>query len=338
MRVLPMVTTVRSFSAIGSLLLGTSLAPDASAQLPPLGEIGAQYLPSSRVPEAGGLGAQVSSYDAALAVPTRLDARTFFIAGLQYHMDSVSYSHEPPGFTPLNALHGLDLTLLLARRLNDRWALAFRVWPGMAGDLERLDSGVLHAGALTMLTWAPQPRFTLGGGVLASYAFGQLLPLPMLYVDWSPRPFFRIEASLPFFASGVFRFANRFELGVLGDVGGNEYAIRKPEIRKVHPCVGGIDDPSTPANEGRADPASCTDHLAYSIIAAGAIARVRLVSSLWLGTFFGRTLFRRYDLKNVGGNSVPGGNVDLPNELIFRLGLIFRIPLPDSEPPKQPAP
>jgi hypothetical protein len=208
-----MATTVRAYCAAASAMLGMVLAPNAEAQLPQLAEAGAQYVPSSRVPEAGGLGAQVSSYDATVAVPTRLGAGTFFIAGLQYHVDSVSYSHEPPGFTPLNALHGLDLTLLLARRLDERWAFAFRLWPGMAGDLEVLDSGALHAGALSMLTWTPEPRLSLGGGVLASYAFGQLLPLPMLYVDWSPRPTFRVEASLPFFASAVFRFANRFELG-----------------------------------------------------------------------------------------------------------------------------
>jgi len=331
-----MAFTARSLQiSLAGLVLGCgclSLSRDARAQLPPLAEGMTQYAPSSRVPGADGLTAQISSYDVTLNVPTKLAEKTFLIAGLQYHVDSVSYAHEPPGFTPLNALHGLDLTLLLAQRLNDLWSLAFRAWPGIAGDLRPVDAGAFHVGALAMLTWSPHPRFTLGGGALASYAFGQLLPLPMVYVDWQPRPIFRLEASLPFFASALFRFANRFEVGALADVGGNEYAVRKAEIRKSHPCAAGADDPNTPVDEGRADKASCTDHLAYSIVSAGAVARVRLVSSLWLGTFFGRTLFRRYDLKNAQGNSVPGGDVTLPNELIFRLGLTFRIPMPPPGP------
>ena len=323
-----------SLVAVVSAWVCLSLARHANAQLPPLAEGMTQYVPSSPVPGAGGLTAQISSYDVTLNVPTQLAEKTFLIAGLQYHVDSVSYAHEPPGFTPLNALHGLDLTLLLAQRLNDRWSLAFRAWPGLAGDLQPVDSGAIHIGALAMATWSPHPRFTLGGGALASYAFGQLLPLPLVYVDWQPRPLFRFEASLPFFASALFRFANRFELGALADVGGNEYAVRKAAIRKSYPCAAGTDDPRTPLDESRADPSSCTDHLAYSVVSAGAVARVRLVSSLWLGTFFGHTLFRRYDLKNADGNRVPGGDVTLPNELVFRLGLTFRIPLPPAPEPR----
>jgi hypothetical protein len=319
--------------SLAAASLGVLPAPAARAELPPLAEVGVQYLPSSRVPEAGGLGAQVSSYDALFNVPLALGESTFFVPGVQYHVDSVSYSDEPPGFTPLDALHALDLTLLLAQRLNDAWTLSFRVWPGVAGDFEAIDASGLHVGALGMLTGSPGERFTLGGGVLASYAFGQLLPLPILYVDWAPLTVLRVEASLPFFASGVFSFADRVELGLLADVGGNEYSIRKPEIRERYPCVGGTDDPATPADESRAEPASCTDHLAYSVVAAGAVARVRLFSSLWLGTFFGHTLYRRYELKNADGESVPGGEADLPNELVFRLALSFRIPAPEATQP-----
>ena len=295
--------------------------------------MGTQYLPTSHVDEAGGLGAQVSSYDALVNVPLVLGETTFLVPGLSYHVDSVSYSDEPPEFVPLNALHSIDLTLLLAQRLDDTWTLSFRAWPGLAGDFEALDAGALHVGALSMVTWSPQnASITLGGGGLVSYAFGELLPLPMAYVDWTPAPFFRVEASLPFFASAVMTVAKRVELGLLADVGGNEYVVRKPEIRRRYPCVAALDDPGTPTDESRADPASCTDHLAYSVVAAGAVARVRLLSSVWLGTFFGRTLYRRYELKNADGATVAGGDADVPNAFVFRIGVTFRIPESDAEP------
>ena len=306
------------------------LTATALAQLPPLFEASTQYFPTTRVPDAGGVRAQISSYDLAVNVPFALGENTFFLPGAQYHMDSVSYSAEPAGFTPLNALHSLDLTLLLAHRWADTWTLSFRAWPGVAGDFEALDAGALHAGALGMVTWAPDEHFTFGGGALASYAFGELLPLPMLYLDWSPLPDWRIEASLPFFASTVVSLGDRVELGVLADVAGNEYSIRKPAIRKRYPCAAQTDDPATPADESRAEPASCTDHLAYSVVAAGAVARLRVFSSLWLGAFFGRTLYRRYELMNADGGTVPGGKAQLPNAFSLRLGLTFRVPSPEA--------
>jgi hypothetical protein len=324
------VTRLVDTVALASGALVALLSPDVHAQLPPLAEGSTQYLPTSYVPEADGLGAQITSYDALFNVPIVLGESTFFVPGAQYHMDSVSYTREPPGFVPLEALHSIDLTLLLAHRLNDAWTLSFRVWPGVAGDFAALDPSALHVGALGMLTWSAERGPTLGGGVVASYAFGELLPLPMVYVDWSPLRSFRVEASLPYFASAVVTIADRVELGLLADVGGNEYSIRESRISERYPCVGGTDDPSTPEDESRADPASCTDHLAYSVVAAGAVARVRLVSSLWLGTFLGHTLYRRYELKNAEGGTVPGGEADVPNELAFRLGLTFRIPMPEE--------
>lgn len=330
---MPRVTRLVDTIALAAGGFVVSLTQSAQAQLPPLAEAGTQYLPTSYVPEADGLGAQISSYDALVNVPLVLGANTFFVPGAQYHMDSLSYTREPPGFVPLEALHSVDLTLLLAHRLNDAWTLSFRLWPGVAGDFAALDLSALHVGALGMLTWSGKAGPTLGGGVVASYAFGQLLPLPMVYVDWSPLDSFRIEASLPYFASAIVSLADRVELGVLADVGGNEYSIREPRISERYPCVGGVDDPITPRDESRPDPASCTDHLAYSVVVAGAVARVRLFSSLWLGTFVGHTLYRRYELKNAVGATVPGGKADVPNEIAFRLGLTFRIPLPeDAEP------
>jgi hypothetical protein len=297
------------------------------AQLPALAEVNAQYVPESSVPNADGLRAQVASYDAAVNVPIALSETTYLIPGAQYHVDSVSYSDAPAGFTELKALHALEFPVLLAHQVAERWTLAFRIWPGVAGDSSRLDSGALRLGGLAMASWAPSRQFTLGAGAMASYAFGELLPLPLVYVEWKASPWFRVEGSLPSFVSARFAVGDRLEFGVQADLSGNEYAVRHAEIAESYPCTsGGRDDPSTPTNEGLADPELCLDHVAYSVIAAGGVARLRVVSSLWLTAFLGHTLFRRYDLKAADGDSVPGGSVDLPNEVLFRAGFVFRIP------------
>lgn len=299
----------------------------ASAQLPPLVEVSTQYLPESLVPGENGLGASVVSYDAALNVPVALSETTYLIPGAQYHVDSVSYSGASPGFTALTALHAVDFPLLLVHRIAESWALAIRAWPGAAADFHGMGSGALRLGGLAMASWLPNRQFTLGAGILASHAFGELLPLPLFYVDWQPSSWLRVEASLPAFVSAHIALGGRLELGVLADVSGNEYAIGHPGIRERYPCASnGVDDPVTPTDESLARSEYCLDHLAYSVFVAGGLARVRLVSSLWLTTFFGHTLSRRYDLKNAAGGTVPGGEVDLPNELVLRMGLLFRIP------------
>lgn len=266
----------------------------------------AHYLPPSEVPDNGQLRAQISSYDGAFNVPVALSKRTFLIPGAQYHLDSISYHAAPADFIRLDALHSLDLPVMLVHVLAQRWALALRLAPGAAGDFDTWDSGALRFSGLLMASWTPNQHLTLGGGALASYGFGEFLPLPMLYVDWKPRTWLKLEASLPFNASALFLIAERFEFGALADVSGNEYAIRKPSLREH------------------------VDHLAYSLIVAGAVARARVFSSFWFQAFVGHTLFRRYDLKDAGGEPVPDGSVELPNQLTFRAGFVFRIPMPDD--------
>jgi Domain of unknown function (DUF6268) len=274
----------------------------------------------------------VASYDAAFNVPLTLGASTFLIPGAQYHVDSISYADAPGGLSQLNALHAVDFPLLFVQLLSEKWSLAVRVWPGAASDFGTFDDDALRVGGLAMLSWSPHAGLTLGGGPLASYAFGQLLPLPLAYVDWKPKPWLRVEASLPASASALFTPGNRWELGAQADVNGNEYSIRTPDIRDRPPCRATPDAPATAESEARVDSARCLDHLAYSVIAAGAVARLRILSTLWVGGFLGRTLFRRYELKNAAGNALPDGQVDLPNELVLRVGLVLRVPLAGDEP------
>jgi hypothetical protein len=321
-------------AALAAALARPSLA---RAQLPPLAETQAQYLPSSEVPDSGGLKSQVASYDAALNVPIVLGETTFLVPGAQYHVDSVSYSGQPAGFTELNALHSVDFPILLVQLLSETWSLSMRVWPGAASDFGAFDTQALRVGGLALLTWSPpRGRVTLGAGPIVTYAFGEMLPLPLVYVDWKPKPWLRVEASLPAFTNVQVALGQRWELGVQADVNGNEYSIRAPELAERYPCRSSpVDDATTTANETKADPASCLDHLAYSVVTAGAVARLRLFSSVWLGAFFGRTLFRRYDAKNVSGEAVPGGRVALSNELALRVALTFRLPRPEKSQPPQ---
>lgn len=147
-----------------------------------------------------------------------------------------------------------------------RWALALRVAPGLAGDLAAVDGGTLRLGGVAMLTHELESCLTIGAGGLVSYAFGEL-PLPALYLSWTPSRAVQLEAFLPAFARFVWRPARRRARRARRRLG-----QRLPDPRRAHhrarPCQA---DGARPAEAER-----CLDHIAYAVVTVGATAAVRL--------------------------------------------------------------
>src|SRR5262249_29254528 len=153
-------------------------------QLPDLVEVSGQYRPGAAVDDPRPTRAQVSSYEASINVPIPLGPKTFLIPGVSYHVDSVSFDDAPPGFVDLRAFHSIEIPVMLLQLLPDDWSLTLRVAPGVAGDMQALDTRMLRASALVLATRSFSPRLVAGAGGLASYTFGTFLPLPAAYVDW----------------------------------------------------------------------------------------------------------------------------------------------------------
>ena len=216
--------------------------------------------------------------------------------------------------------------MLFVRLLPNDWSLSLRVAPGVAGDFQGFDAGLLRVSALALGTHAFSDQFVLGGGAIATYGFGSFLPLPAVYLEWKPFPRFQLETFLPAFLSAKYTLGDRVELGLRIDVAGNSYAIRNGRIANVWPCAAGIDNPTTPANEARAEPAQCFDHVAYSVAVAGAVVGVRLFESVWWTASAGHSFFRRFEQLNEDDDRIPGGVQDLPNVFFFRSGFTWRIP------------
>ena len=138
---------------------------------------------------------------------------TFLIPGLSYHVDSVSFSDTPAGFIELRAFHSVELPVLFVQLLPGNWALSFRIAPGLAGDMEAVDSGLFRMSALSLVTYSPSESLVVGGGGIVNYAFGSLLPLPAAYVEYKPASYFSLETFLPAFATAKFKLGDRVELG-----------------------------------------------------------------------------------------------------------------------------
>jgi hypothetical protein len=301
-------------------------ASTSRAQFPDLFEVSATYLPDVvvDVPDADKVRVQVSSYTASLNLPVVLGERTFFIPGLSYRADSVSYHGAPDGFVDLRAFHGIDLSLMLVQLLPRDWSLAIRLAPGLAGDLVTIDADTLRLSAAAFAVHAFGPDLQLGFGVIASYGFGSFLVLPAAYLaigDDDDRV--KFEMMLPAFAKLFARPLGGLELGLRAEVSGSSYAVRDAQIAGRWPCQGEVD-----ASGGTrpSDPARCFDNLAYSVVDVSLFAAVELWDSFWLDASVGRTVYRRFEPKNGDGETLDNGGQDLPNAWSVRVGVTFRLP------------
>ena len=302
-------------------------SPPAEAQVPDLVELSGQYAPGVPVEQSPPAEAQVASYDAAVNVPLSLSSSTYLIVGGAYHVDSVSFSMTLPDFVDLRSFHSTELSLLLVQLLPNDWSLSFRLAPGLAGDFQAVDVEMLRLNAMVMATYKFSDSFILGGGLLTTYSFGSLLPLPAAYLEYRPVPNVRIEAFLPAFAWARWHFWNRLEIGVRAEFQGNEYAVRDRRIRDAYPCrAQPNDDPSTDVDERVRNADACLDHFAYSVGTGGVTVGLRVWESVWLSFFGGHTFFRRFEPKNAGNDTLPDGGNSLDNTFIVRANLVWRIP------------
>ncbi len=298
-----------------------SLSSIARAQVPDLIDLSGQYMPNTRLVDPQPAEVQVTSYDVALNVPAPLGERTFLIPGATYHVESASFAEAPPELIQLRAFHAVDLTLLFVQLLPSDWSLSLRVAGGLAGDFEAVDDGLFRFSALGLATHAFSERFVLGGGALASYAFGSLLPLPALYVEYKPIPSISIEAFVPAFIHAKHTAWDRLEIGYRVEIQGNAYAVRDERIADAWPCVA-----SAEPNLGAADPSQCFDHVAYSVITMGPAIAVRLFETVWLTGAVGHSVYRRFEQMNPADEPILGGVQDLPNQFFVRSGLTWRLP------------
>lgn len=309
------------------LLALTLVAAPARAQFPDLIDISSQYLPGVALdlPPAK---AQVSIYELSLNVPFVLAERsTFLIPGASYHADSMSYAQAPAELDQIKLLQSIDASALFVQMLPDNWSLSIRVSAGIAGDFAAIDRRLLRLNALVMASHAFSDRFVLGGGALTNYAFGGLLPLPAIYVEYYPVPELRLESFIPAFANIRYTIAKRVELGLRAEVQGNAYGIRSEQVKDDWPCAAlSRDDPALPGRQDIAEPDRCVDHVAYSVISAGIHVGVRLFATLWLTSFTGHTLYRRLEPMTATDNPIDSELQTLPNTWTIRANLSWRIP------------
>ncbi|MEM9195970.1 MAG: DUF6268 family outer membrane beta-barrel protein [Myxococcota bacterium] len=304
------------------------LAPgSAAAQFPDLASVSAQYMGPVAL-EGADAEVDVTTFDVAANAPIPLAEGTFLIPGIAYRAIGVDVLGDTSDIDLFGPFHSIDVPVLFVQRLAEDWLFSLRASVSFAGDFADFDSSMMLFSAVSMVTHSFNDRFVLGAGLFAAYSFGNFLPLPALFVDWEPVDSLKITAFVPAFVDVVTTLGDRFEFGVRAEISGNSYGIRDASVTESWPCAAReTDDPVTEADETVAQTSECIDNIAYSVVSLGVLANVRVASTLWLGAFGGRTVYRKFDAQNRSGDSLQDSQT-LPAAFLFRLSLTWRIPEP----------
>ena len=133
-----------SLAALAATLV-TCAASTAAAQVPDLAHVGFEYLPPVDIADAAPARVSVLSYEVGLNVPIPVGKSTVLIPGLEYHVDSPSFSDTPAGYVPLDDVRSIEASLLVVQQLGSDWSLALRVAPGLTGRAGSVGAAQLAA-------------------------------------------------------------------------------------------------------------------------------------------------------------------------------------------------
>ena len=240
--------------------------------------------------------AEVNSAAAELVVPLPVREGLYVIPGVHYRLEAPRFIDPTEDTIPVPRLHEIATSLAAMKTLGPQWSVLGRVSAGLAGDLHALDANVVRIEGLVLGQRAVSDNLDLGLGAAATYAFGQLMPIPVVKLRWAPSEVFEITGLLPASLDVTWTPREALRLGVFGELVGNEYAVRLDEIHLAAPCAG--ED---------ADPSQCLDHIAYTDGNTGAFVGVNLRGGLWLTGRVGASIYRRFELLNADDEPVTGG-------------------------------
>lgn len=277
------------------LSLGLLWAPCAAA-----GELASLQLQSTapvtyQAPESVDI--EANSMAAALAVPLAVREGLYVLPGLSYRFEAPRYIDPPDDILPVPRLHEIEVSSTVLRKADSGWSVAGRLTGGLAGDLFAVDSGVVRVSGFALAAKQVSAALELGLGGALTYEFGRLMPVPLLKLRWLPSEVFSVDALLPSHLDVTWHPQERLRLGVFGEIVGNAYAVRLPEIRQSSPCVG--ED---------ADPSLCTDHIAYTDGNVSVFSGFQVSDGVWLEARVGMSLYRRFSFRSIENTPVLGGD------------------------------
>lgn len=288
----PIVGGLRPVLATAALLLGSVSQADAGEVFRLEGKMISPVTYDSEPP----VRAQVNAGSFEFGVPVKAAAKTWLVPGASYRLEAPRFVDPPVSVPRIPILHEVEISIGLLQKFGERerWSLLVKANIGLAGDLAMVDVGALRAGGVVLGAYAFSDTFELGLGAGVTWAFGQVMPIPVVKLKWEPLENLKLEALLPAYLLFEGRPIDRLRAGIYAELVGNEYAIRDPDAQTFATCAG--------------DDEGCLDHVAYTDGNAGGFVGVRLAGELWLEVHGGASFYRRFEMLDVEDEPVVNGD------------------------------
>lgn len=265
-------------------------------------ELEATWYPTSRVARARGgpaAEARVAVYRGGVVLPLLLQGdRTLFVPRLSGSRVGITPAPiDPSEPVWVEALHDLDLELVLLRTLTERWRVALVVAPGVATDGRNVAREHLTMQGAALFTREGAAGGSWGVGASVTNSFGEVLAIPLVALQggWGRT---RVDLLLPARAEASWPLTERVVLGMRAGVDGNVYGLGREGTLQ-----GGV--------------------VRYSVVDAGPTVDVALTTALHLALAGGVSLARRLEVED--GTGVRVEDAALRRGSHLRVGVSWRV-------------
>jgi len=190
---------------------------------------------------------QTNMYVGEFSFPVIFDhGQTMLLFDLIYKHREFYRKFWPEGFsTDPTKLYEANMNVTFRHAFSSKWYTVVRATPGLASDLqEDISSDDFRLQAAVIVGKPLNNRWSLGFGVAYSNTFGEPLPIPLLVFDWNDGGKWRASGMLPSKLELWYQATQALELGLVGQLDGNEYHMGKgfpadnPQVQYISATFG----------------------------------------------------------------------------------------------------
>ncbi|MEZ4588477.1 MAG: DUF6268 family outer membrane beta-barrel protein [Gemmatimonadales bacterium] len=272
----------------------------AAQQRPPIVSVSFDMLPYSSLadPLPGtaeeDLKVSIANPRIQVNLPIRIGRNGALVNSFSYSQLNFNYREATaPGNAP-DQLHALSYRLALNVPMSERWRFLAFAEPGLASDLENVESDHLRFQGGVVFTRRLASGGSVGVGAAVQNNFGQALPLPVLNVD-ARSGALRFDLRLPRSAGAFLRAGSGTEIGLAANVEGSHYRLGGAPV------------------EGR--------RVRYSVLTVGPTVSTRLGSVTTARLSSGAAVGRRFEIQDADQNELR--SIGLEPAFFVRLSFDF---------------
>lgn len=211
-----------------------------------------EYFPYAELADPGedaeGLEIQTSSWSVGAAFPFAFaDGKIVLLNQFNYRRVDYNFRNVPEAGIEVKQAQSVEYTAFLIDSLSQRWKLVAAVTPGLASDFEgEVSSDDFTLQAMFGFIRRYSENLSLGAGVAYVRDFGDPIPLPFVYFDWSNGSNLSATGIVPQNVDLSYKLNPKVDLGLSLKIVGNRY--------HGDPDTYTVDNPQMEYSEGTVSP------------------------------------------------------------------------------------